>query len=134
MVTGIAHICIRVADLERTRRFYCEGLGLKKVFDFKRDGKVLGFYLGAGPSNYLEFFEEKVAPVQESPIAHLCLEVDSIDATNAKMAAAGYQVGEKILGADHSYQAWLTDPDGIRIELHEYTADSCQKSGKDCIV
>lgn len=36
------------------------------------------------------------------------------------------------MGADHAYQAWLTDPDGVRIELHEYTPDCCQKTGRTC--
>ena len=55
MIKGIAHLCIRVADLGRTARFYCEGLGLEKAFDFRRDDKTVGFYLKAGNGNYLEF-------------------------------------------------------------------------------
>ena len=54
MIRGIAHLCIRVADLEQTARFYCDGLGLKKAFDFIRDGKVVGFYLRVGNGNYLD--------------------------------------------------------------------------------
>ena len=50
----------------------------------------------------------------------------------AAVAAAGYTPGEKKMGADHAYQAWLTDPDGVRIELHEYTPDCCQKTGRTC--
>jgi hypothetical protein len=37
------------------------------------------------------------------------------------------EVGDITLGSDGSYQAWLKDPDGNRIELHGYTADSLQK-------
>ena len=48
MIKGIAHLCIRVADLGRTARFYCQGLGLEKAFDFRRDDKTVGFYLKAG--------------------------------------------------------------------------------------
>ena len=51
---------------------------------------------------------------------------------HAAVAAAGYTPGEKKMGADHAYQAWLTDPDGVRIELHEYTPDCCQKTGRTC--
>ena len=66
------------------------------------------------------------------PIDHLCFEVDSIDSVNAAVAAAGYTPGEKKMGADHAYQAWLTDPDGVRIALHEYTPECCQKTGRTC--
>jgi lactoylglutathione lyase len=30
------------------------------------------------------------------------------------------------LGGDQSYQAWLADPDGNRIELHQFTDKSLQ--------
>ena len=59
MIKGIAHLCIRVVDLEKTSRFYCDGLGLGKAFDFIRDGKVVGFYLRVGNGNYLEFFQRE---------------------------------------------------------------------------
>jgi hypothetical protein len=35
-------------------------------------------------------------------------------------------VGEVKMGSDHSWQAWLADPDGNRIELHAYTPESNQ--------
>ena len=110
MIRGIAHLCIRVADLEQTARFYCDGLGLKKAFDFIRDGKVVGFYLRVGNGNYLEIFQREPVEAGPSPIDHLCLETDSIDEVNARLSAAGYAVGEKKMGADHAWQAWLTDP------------------------
>ena len=134
MIKGIAHLCIRVTDLERTARFYCEGLGLEKAFDFIRDGEVVGFYLRVGSGSFLEFFRREPVESGPNPLDHLALETDSIDAVNARLAAAGYPVGEKKTGADHAWQAWLTDPDGVRIELHEYTADSCQKTGENCLL
>ncbi len=30
------------------------------------------------------------------------------------------------MGSDHSWQAWLSDPDGNRVELHQYTPESWQ--------
>jgi len=35
-------------------------------------------------------------------------------------------VGQITLGSDNSYQCWLDDPDGNRIELHQYTPESRQ--------
>jgi len=54
----------------------------------------------------------------------MCLEADDIDATVAAIRAKGVGVGETKLGTHNSYQAWLADPDGNRIELHGYTPDS----------
>ena len=134
MIKGIAHICIKALDLEATQRYYCEGLGLEKGFDFIRNGEPVGFYLKAGNGNYLEFFKSDAGDNSEFPIAHLCLDVDSIDETAKRLTGAGYAIDEKKMGADHSWQAWTADPNGVRIELHEYTPESCQYSGKNCIL
>jgi catechol 2,3-dioxygenase-like lactoylglutathione lyase family enzyme len=134
MIKGIAHLCIRVKDLEQTGKFYMDGLGLEKGFDFIRDGRVIGFYLKAGNGNYLEFFQTDNVPDGESPLAHICLEVDSIEATATRLSAAGYTVSEKKMGSDKAYQAWITDPDGVRIELHEYTPECSQRTGNPCIL
>lgn len=50
------------------------------------------------------------------------------------LGAGGYAVTEKKLGADQSWQAWTTDPSGVRIEFHQYTAHSSQVTGKDCVL
>ena len=44
-------------------------------------------------------------------------DVDSIDDISRPLTEAGYEVTEKKLGADESWQAWVTDPTGIRIEF-----------------
>ena len=32
MIKGLAHVCLSATDLAAVERFYCRGLGLKKVF------------------------------------------------------------------------------------------------------
>ena len=59
---------------------------------------------------------------------------DNIDAVRDRLIEKGYEVGEKKLGADHAYQAWVTDPSGVRIEFHEYTDKSTQLTGENCIL
>lgn len=134
MIKGIAHVCLKTTCLKKTEQFYCEGLGLEKGFDFLRNGTVVGFYLKAGNGNFLEFFRTDAGVPGTFPIDHLCLEVDSIDETAECLKKAGYAVDAKKMGADHSWQAWTADPDGVRIELHEYTPESCQLTGKECIL
>ena len=136
MLKGIAHICIKSRDLEASRRFYCDGLGCLPAFDFIRNGRRVGFYLKLSDHNFLEFFEtgSNCAPPADCAFAHICLEVDSIVVTSARLAAIGVKTSERKLGNDRSYQAWVTDPDGIRIELHEYTPESSQLTGNDCFL
>lgn len=135
MIKGIAHICITTPDLAATERFYCSGLGLTKVFRFVKEDKEIGFYLKASQSSYIEVFgrgsEDQLAG---APIAHICFEVSDIEALGSRLKSEGYAVTEKLLGADQSWQMWATDPGGVRIEFHQYTDQSSQVTGQDCIL
>lgn len=128
MITGLAHVCFTVADLEASIAFYRDKLGLKSAFDFINDKKErYGVYLHVGGRQFVELFTAKPsAPTPDQSFKHICLEVDDINATVADLRAKGVQVTDPKFGADQSWQAWLSDPDGNRIELHAYTAKSWQ--------
>ena len=133
MIKGIAHVCIAARDLPATERFYRSGLGLGKVFDFIRGGQAIGFYLRASAGTYIEVFQmDEVRADGKCPIQHVCLEVDDIKATVRRLRGQGYDATDEALGADRSWQAWTTDPNGVRIEFHQYTDESCQRTGRDC--
>ncbi|MHC4716510.1 MAG: VOC family protein [Planctomycetota bacterium] len=128
MITGLAHVCFTVSDLDEAEAFYRDMLGFAHAFDFLDDrGARNGVYLHVGGRGFLELFTGELAGrAQGQSYRHLCLEVDDIEAAVADLAARGVEVTEVKLGSDNSYQAWLTDPDGNRIELHQYTPDSKQ--------
>jgi predicted enzyme related to lactoylglutathione lyase len=85
-----------------------------------------------GNQTFLEVF--KGEPGEVGNINRLAIEVDDIDGVITQIRSAGHEVGDKKLGADHSWQAWLTDPKGVRIELHEDTEKSMQLKGGTCLV
>ena len=128
MIKGLAHVCFTVRDLPRSVEFYCGRLGLRKAFDFTRpDGTVFGVYLKVGPRAFIELFQgEAGAAGARGSYAHLCLEVDDMTRTVAELRSRGVEVSDPVLGCDHSWQAWLADPDGNRMELHAYTPESWQ--------
>jgi lactoylglutathione lyase/glyoxylase I family protein len=129
MITGIAHNCYRVADLEASVEFYRDKLGLKEVFDFVNEsGKRTGLYVHVGGRNFIELFEGAV-PGQGGSFQHICLEVDDINQAVATLGDRGVDCSEPKLGNDRSWQSWIADPDGNRIELHQYTAESKQNRG-----
>lgn len=128
MITGLAHLCFVVTDLDKSIAFYTQKLGLKAAFDFRTDkGDRYGIYLHVGGRCFIELFLGKLAARAEGQTyQHLCLEVDDIRATAAALGAAGVEITDVKMGSDHSWQAWLADPDGNRIELHQYTHESWQ--------
>lgn len=133
MITRLAHVCLSVRDLAATERFYGEDLGLRKLFDFVRNDRVVGFYFEVTHGNYIEAFEQDaVDPAAPSPIRHFCLEVDDIDAVRDRLVSRGHDVTEKMFGCDGSWQCWVTDPGGVNIEFHQYTEQSAQVHPHTC--
>ena len=128
-VTAIAHVCISCKDLEKTREFYCDVLGLKKVFDFVKHKENAGFYLKISDRNFLEFFEDPNDYADNSPLRHLCFETKDIKLLRAHVIEKGVEVTDIVKGGDQSFQFWVKDPNGINIEFHEYTDESSQMTG-----
>ena len=91
------------------------------------EGRLTGVYLHVGARTFIELFEGNPAPApKDASYKHICLEVDEIEAAIAELSARGIEATDKKLGSDNSWQAWLTDPDGNRIELHAFTPESKQ--------
>ncbi|MCY4145721.1 MAG: VOC family protein [Chloroflexi bacterium] len=135
MFTRLAHVCIGATDLAASERFYVDQLGMEKAFDFIRAGQRIGFYVKAGETTFIEVFAESAAPNDERPaIKHFCLEVADIEQTITALTARGITVEPKKMGADNNWQAWLTDPSGLRIELMQYSENSAQFTGKPVIL
>lgn len=131
-VRQLAHVCIFANDLAETRDFYRDVLGLPVAFNFTRDGEWFGFYLDAGGRSNVEvFLKPEASDAPENRINHLCLEVEDIGAAVEHIRAAGVAVTERKLGVDDTWQAWVTDPNGTRIELFQYTDRSAQFVGGD---
>jgi glyoxylase I family protein len=135
MIKQLAHVCIATDNLDDTIKFYRDGLGFKKVFEFIKGARVVGFYLGVPGGTYVEvFLRGDFQRDARAPIQHLCFQVDDVNATSEHLKALGYAVTPRKLGADQSWQAWITDPSGVRIEMHQYTEKSSQLTGTACLL
>lgn len=132
MIKQLAHICILASDLEKTRLFYQDALGLKSGFEFEKDGDLFGYYIKVGNDTFIEVF--KGDPGEVGNIQHVAIQVTNLDALVRRIREHGYEVSDRMLGPDRSWQAWVTDPNGVRIEFHEYTAESNQLTGDKCQV
>ena len=135
MIKQLAHVCIGAKNLAETERFYCDLLGLEKKFVFDKAGEAIGFYLALGGNSFIEVFVDSEASAgQRLMLKHFCLEVEDIDAVIRAVRDKGWTISDKQFGADNAWQAWITDPNGVAIELHQYTAESSQFTGQDCVV
>ncbi|MFW6155055.1 MAG: VOC family protein [Planctomycetota bacterium] len=128
MVKRLAHLCLVVSDLDKAVSFYRDALGMTEAFPFiDTGGRQYGQYLHAGEGTFLELFVGTHDPRHDGQsYRHFCLQVEDLAAEVDRLRTAGVTVSDIKLGTDRSYQAWLEDPDGNRIELHQYTPDSKQ--------
>ncbi len=128
MMKGLSHACFVVCDLQASLQFYRDGLGLPVAFEFRdEDDSLFGVYLHVGARTFIELFQGSPQPPPDhGSYKHICLEVGDIDSVERELTSRGIEVTGKKLGKDGSWQAWLTDPDGNRIELHQFLPDSRQ--------
>jgi lactoylglutathione lyase len=137
MIRQLAHSCFFTDHVEALINFYRGSLGLPVKFTMNNDaGQVMGYYFDCGNSTFIEVFDQTLAVKQwggqiealkpTSQYRHLCFEVTGLAELKKALEARGVSVSNITMGIDHSWQAWIADPDGNAIELMEYTAQSPQ--------
>jgi catechol 2,3-dioxygenase-like lactoylglutathione lyase family enzyme len=115
IVAGLHHVSVVVTDLELSRRFYTEVLGLREIprpatFDFV----VVWYDLGA---QHIHLLPRETA---DSPgPRHFALQVDDAAAARERFAKLGVPTRETtpIPGCDRFFVA---DPDGNLIEIMQW--------------
>ncbi len=127
----LSHIAIGCSDLEEVAAFYSETLGFKQAFTLKRpDSPLRIVYFDAGQGSFIELLERDAAPVEPRPVglAHVCLEVEDLEAELGRLADLGVQPEGPIKqGCDGNLQAWIADPEGNRLELMQLMPEGKQR-------
>jgi catechol 2,3-dioxygenase-like lactoylglutathione lyase family enzyme len=142
MTMTFSHFGLCVSDLERSLRFYCDGLGFERAItyevgaDFADTLEVPGdialvsqFIARDGVSIELIYYTKgsvvgtPSAARNQLGLTHLSLNVDDVDEVAAKLVACGGRVIDstrtKIDNPDGSVSdfVFVADPDGTRVEL-----------------
>ena len=121
-ILGIDHVVLRVADMERALRFYCEVLGCAEERRVERIGLV---QLRAGRS-MIDLIDAAGAGGDGGDLGHnmdhFALRIETFDeaALGAHLKAHGIEVGETVerYGAEGTGPSvYIRDPDGNTVEL-----------------
>jgi lactoylglutathione lyase len=148
VIKAFSHIGICVSDLERSLRFYCDGLGFElvrsggvgKQFDvvmelndvdmetrfITRDGAQLELLHFKSPA---QVGEPTRRPMNQLGFTHMCLHVTDLQAVAKRVEQYGgavhWETHLALLDRPDRPGSWVycTDPDGVRVELIERLAD-----------
>ena len=110
---GVHHVSINVRDSTESVVFYTEVLGLATRTD-RPDFAIGGAWLDIGDQQ-VHLIE---ADVPDNRGQHFAIRVDDLDGTIAELRGRGVEVGDPS-SVGTARQAFLTDPSGNLIELHE---------------
>jgi catechol 2,3-dioxygenase-like lactoylglutathione lyase family enzyme len=111
---GVHHVSVNVRDLDTALAFYTDVLGVTVRQDRPADIGVEGTWLDVGGQQVHLI----VADVPPAKGQHFAVLVDDIDAAVTDARAQGVPVSDpKPVGTNR--QAFLSDPDGNLIELHQ---------------
>ena len=141
----LSHIGICVSDLERSLRFYCEGLGFKEMTPYRvgneyrrllelhgeisletrflyRDGFYIELLYFHSPG---QIGPNTRRPMNQLGFTHMNLRVSDVDAVTAAIRAYGGAVHEstrtRLTNAQGQVETdvvYCNDPDGVRIEVY----------------
>jgi catechol 2,3-dioxygenase-like lactoylglutathione lyase family enzyme len=114
--TNLDHVSVIITDLERSRRFYTDVLGLREVppphtFDFV----VLWFEIA---NNQYVHLILKPNPDTISP-RHFAIRVKDAIAARDHCRSHGLTVDETVR-IPHADRFFITDPDGNRLEIIQW--------------
>src|SRR5438270_63887 len=110
---AVHHVSIMVPDVEKALDFYTDVLGLEQRPDRPELG-IGGAWLDAGPQQ-LHLVEGESPPGLGQ---HFALLVEDLDAAIAELRDGGEEVSDpRPIG--RSLQAFVSDPSGNLIELHQ---------------
>jgi catechol 2,3-dioxygenase-like lactoylglutathione lyase family enzyme len=120
-VTGLDHVVLNVADVERSLAFYCDELGLApdRVEEWRR-GEILFPSVRVDGSTIIDLL---AAPRTGENADHLCLVVDPVD-LDVVRASGRFEVVDgpatRFGARGNGTSLYVNDPDGNTVELRHY--------------
>ena len=124
MISGIAHIAIKTADLDQTVRFYRDILNMVEVhrppFRFPgvwmghtgKGGDLIHFYTGKEPLD-----EDGGAFAGSRAIDHFAVYAKGYQGYRQRFRNAGLDWKEQLVPDTERWQLFTYDPNGVMIEL-----------------
>jgi lactoylglutathione lyase len=123
------HVAFKVADTERSVRWYSDAFGAKKIYHAEAQGdRPELIFLEFARGQCVELFTggKNQLPSPPDPIGyiHFCLIVDDLEQALEHLGKLNVRPERKFIGRAAQRIAFISDPDGNSIELMEILPES----------
>ena len=124
------HYLVLSDDIDETKEFYCNALGMREGFRPKLDFPGYWLYLGDTPCIHIAEWETYAAWTKEvgipistkangtGPVDHIAFNASRFSEMRAQLVASGFKPSENLLDDIGLRQLFLYDPNGVAIELN----------------
>lgn len=121
-LAGIAHVALRVGDLQVSRDFY-EKLGYEEAFALDRGGKPAEAFLKINDRQFIELYPKR-APGDATGFLHVCFESRDLNALQYAYVARGLTPTPVKKAAAGNLLFTLRGPENQNIEYTQYMPGS----------
>ncbi|RAI60484.1 VOC family protein [Roseicella frigidaeris] len=126
---GLNHYTIRPVDLERTKDFYVDVLGLE--IGYRPPLAFPGYWLYVGDTPTVHLIgprsEEGQAAREAGPtglLDHIAFACTGLAEMKQRLAKRGIAHEERVIPRDRQTQLFIRDPDGVAVELNYPPAET----------
>ncbi len=114
-VSGTDFICVPVTDIERSKKFYGDVLGLEFG---KQWGEMPGHEYETGNLT-IALMQSDGFGLEFTPHTHpIALQVDDVEAARAELESQGIEFAQDTMDSGVCHMAFFADPDGNGLMLH----------------
>ena len=126
----LEHYLVLSDDIDGTRDFYCDVLGMREGFRPKLGFPGYWLYVGDVPSihiaeweSYAVWTKEVGIPISSraestGAVDHIAFTASGFDEVRARLQARGLEISENLLDEIGLRQLFIYDPNGVPIELN----------------
>ncbi|TDH64198.1 glyoxalase [Dankookia rubra] len=121
---GLNHYTIRPVDLERTKQFYADVLGLQVGYRPPLNFPGYWLYVGDNPTVHLIGPRADDAHPKDREagptglLDHIAFTCTGLAEMKARLAQRGIKHEERVIPRDRQTQLFILDPDGVAVELN----------------
>jgi len=123
------HVAFKVADAERSVRWYADAFGATKIYHVEAQGERPELmFLEFANGQCIELFpggkNMLASPADPIGYIHFCLVLDNLEQALEHLAKMNIKLDRKFIGRAKQRIAFVSDPDGNSIELMEIPPES----------